>query len=146
MSRILRSPAANVAIFALLLNFPWELLQSPLYRSMLDAPHWKAVQRCTLATLGDVIIMVLAYECVALAVHTQRWFERPTLGRLSGFVALGILMTIVMERLALVDQTLGWQYADAMPIIPLIGVGLAPVMQWIVLPPLAIWFVKRQIT
>ena len=141
-----QGPATNVAIFAFLLNLPWEFLQSPLYQSMRDAPHWEAVQRCTLATLGDVAIMVFAYECIALAHRYQHWFERPTVGRLSGFIAIGVLVTIVMERLALIDPTHGWKYASAMPIIPLLGVGLAPVMQWIVLPLLAIWFVNRQLT
>ncbi len=146
MNRILQSPVANIAVFAFLLNFPWEFLQTPLYQSMLEAAHWKATQRCTLATLGDVVIMVFAYGCIALTTHTLRWFERPTIGRLSGFVAVGVLVTVVIERLAFGDQSLGWRYASAMPIIPLVHVGLAPVMQWIILPLVAVWFVKRQLT
>ncbi len=146
MNRILRSPLANIAVFAFLLNFPWEFLQTPLYQSMLDAAHWKATQRCTLATLGDVVIMVLAYGCIALTARSVSWFERPTIGRLSGFVVVGVLVTVVIERLALSDQSLGWRYSSAMPIMPLVHVGLAPVMQWIILPLVAVWFVKRQLT
>jgi hypothetical protein len=27
-----------------------------------------------------------------------------------------------------------WQYADAMPVVPVLGTGLAPVLQWLLLP------------
>jgi hypothetical protein len=33
-----------------------------------------------------------------------------------------------------------------MPVVPLLEVGLSPLLQWIVLPPLIVWFVRRQLT
>jgi hypothetical protein len=49
-----------------------------------------------------------------------------------------------MERLA--TGPLGrWAYADAMPVVPVLEVGLSPLVQWIVLPPLIVWFVRRQL-
>jgi len=33
-----------------------------------------------------------------------------------------------------------------MPVIPLLGVGLSPLLQWVVLPPIVVWFVRRQLT
>jgi hypothetical protein len=69
----------------------------------------------------------------------------PTRGRVAGFVAVGLLITIVMERLA-TGLFARWAYADAMPVVPLLEVGLSPLLQWIVLPPLIVWFVRRQLT
>ena len=64
---------------------------------------------------------------------------------MAGFVGLGILITIVFEFLA--AKVWGrWSYSEMMPVIPLLKVGLLPLLQWVVLPPLAIWFVHRQIT
>src|SRR3546814_18020732 len=33
-----------------------------------------------------------------------------------------------------------WAYADAMPQLPLVGAGLSPLAQWIVVPLLAFWW------
>ncbi len=38
-----------------------------------------------------------------------------------------------------------WQYGELMPIVPVIGVGASPVAQWVILPLIQLWFVKRQI-
>ena len=39
-----------------------------------------------------------------------------------------------------------WGYSDLMLVIPFIEVGIAPLVQWIVIPPLIIFFVKRQLS
>jgi hypothetical protein len=54
-------------------------------------------------------------------------------------------VTLVLEWLAteVLDR---WSYSDAMPELPVLGTGLLPVLQWILLPPLIVWFVWRQLT
>ena len=32
-----------------------------------------------------------------------------------------------------------WQYSELMPIMPVIHVGISPLLQWIVIPPVSIW-------
>ncbi|MHB0672189.1 hypothetical protein [Roseomonas mucosa] len=143
--RLLEAPGANVAVFAFLLNYPWEFLQVPLFRGMPTASHWEAIKVCTSATLGDTVIAVVAFWGVAAAAGTRRWILAPSAGQLAGFVAIGVAITLVLEWLA--TGPLGrWEYAEAMPIVPLLGVGLSPVLQWILLPPLVAWFVRRQLT
>ncbi len=142
---LLEAPAANVAVFAFLLNYPWEFLQVPLFRSMAPAPHWEAIKVCTSATLGDAVIAVVAFWGVAAMAGTRRWILAPSTGQLAGFITIGVAITLVLEWLA--TGPLGrWEYAEAMPVIPLLGVGLSPVLQWILLPPLVAWFVRRQLT
>ena len=144
LCRLLDVPAVNVAVFAFLLNYPWELLQVPLFRGMATAPHWEAIKICTSATLGDAVIAVAAFWGVA-AVGTRRWILTPSVGQLAGFIAIGVAITLVLEWLA--TGPLGrWEYAEPMPIVPLLGVGLSPILQWILLPPLVAWFVRRQLT
>lgn len=145
LRRVLSAPAANVAVFAFLLNYPWEFLQVPLFRGMAAAPHWEAIKVCSSATLGDVVIAVLAFWAVAAAAGSRHWILHPSAVQVAGFVAIGLAVTLVLEWLA--TGPLGrWEYAEAMPIVPLLGVGLAPVLQWILLPPLVAWFVRRQLT
>ena len=60
-------PEFNVAIFALLLNLPWEFLQVPLYEGMSEAPHWNAVKSCLhlISKMVQPIIGGSRYELAA---------------------------------------------------------------------------------
>lgn len=142
----LRLPELNVIGFAVLLNFPWEFLQAPLFEGMRNAPHWAAVQRCSIATLGDGVIMLVGFWTVAAIWKTRRWVLTPTLRQVGIFTSVGLVITIIVERLATAGLwPMPWAYAATMPVVPLIGAGLFPLLQWIVLPPLALWLVRRQI-
>lgn len=140
-------PEFNVLIFALLLNYPWELIQVPLYEGMAAAPHWEAVKVCTRATLGDGLIMLVSYWSAAAVVRNRSWVLRPTAIALLVLLSTGVAITVLLERLAIVssDPAWGWRYAEAMPLVPVLGIGLTPLLQWIVLPLLMVWFVKRQL-
>ncbi len=60
------------------------------------------------------------------------------------FLAIGLIITIVFEILA-TGPLNRWQYGELMPIVPILGVGTSPVAQWVILPLIQLWFVKRQI-
>lgn len=32
-----------------------------------------------------------------------------------------------------------------MPVVPVIGIGALPLLQWVLLPPLILWFARRQL-
>jgi hypothetical protein len=52
-------------------------------------------------------------------------------------VASGLVYTGFSEWLnATVRQS--WRYSDLMPIIPWLGLGLSPMLQWLVIPSLAL--------
>ena len=143
---IVRLPEFNVAFFALLLNFPWEILQGPLFEGMANAPHWIIVKVCSWATLGDALIMLVAYWLVAAQARSRHWMMSPTNFQLLLFVTVGVVITVMIEWLALRGLWFGeWKYSPLMPVIPGIGVGLSPLLQWIALPPLAVWLVRRQL-
>lgn len=144
-TRLLDLPELNVAVFAFLLNFVWEFFQVPFFRGMAAAPHWEAAQVCIRATFGDAGITLVAFWAVALAARSRAWIVHATARQLLGFVAVGVAITIAFEWVAteLLDR---WTYAESMPTLPLIGTGLLPLAQWLVLPPLVVWFVRRQLT
>ena len=138
-------PGVNVALSAFLLNLVWELAQVPLYRGLPSEAHWAAIQRCGRATLGDAAIAVVAFWAVAAAARWRRWITAPASVQVMGFVGVALVMTTILEWLAThVERR--WDYAPGMPLVPLLGIGLAPVLQWMVLPPLVVWFVRRQLT
>lgn len=137
-------PEFNVALFALLLNFPWEFLQVPFFAEMPAMAHWDAVLFCTRATLGDVLIALVAYWVVAGVQRRRDWLRCPDARALLGFVAVGVVITIGLEWHATVLQD-RWQYGELMPTLPLLGTGLAPLLQWLLLPPPIVWLARRQL-
>ncbi len=139
-------PELDVALFALLLNFPWEVLQAPLFSGMADAPFAEVIRGCTQASLGDVVIMLIAHGTVAIAARSRHWVLAPCGRQLALFIAVGVSITAVIEWLAMTGRWMqGWSYSPAMPVLPGVGIGLAPLLQWVLVPLLVVWFVRRQL-
>ena len=144
---LLDTPAVNVAIFAVLLNYPWEFLQIRFYAAAPDTVPWDMVEKCSLAALGDGMIMVVCYFILAVVTGSRWWVLSPRPRQLLGFIAAGVLITVAIEHIATRSGgSWGWRYSPLMPLLPLLEAGLAPVLQWILLPPLVIWFVRRQLS
>lgn len=61
------------------------------------------------------------------------------------FTLLGVGITIAAEWL-FTEVWSRWSYAELMPTLPVLGTGLTPVLQWLLLPPVIVWFVHRQLT
>jgi hypothetical protein len=135
---------ASIAGSSFLLNLPWEVWQMPFYRCLERLSYSGAIRFCTLAAVGDAVISVAAFWAVSLAYGSRAWILRPTIGQIGGFVGTGLTITVGFEWLAteVLDR---WQYAEAMPTLPVLGTGLLPLLQWTILPPLVLWLARRQL-
>lgn len=146
LATALLTPEINVLWFGFLLNYPWEFIQAPLFEGMAAQPHWQGVKICTQAAIGDAVILLMAYWGVALAHRHRGWitvFRWRTTGL---FLLIGLSVTICIEALAVRGWWLeSWNYAVSMPVIPGLRVGLLPVLQWVMLPPVVVAMVGRQI-
>lgn len=137
-------PELNVALFAFLLNFPWEFLQAPFFKGMATAPHWAATKHCTVAALGDAGLTLIVYWIISACMRSRQWIRTLEGRATAGFVLCMLALNVGSEHLAM--NVFGrWAYARTMPIVPLIRVGLLPLLQWALLPPVALWFVRRQL-
>jgi len=143
-ARMTRQIELNLFVFAFLLNLPWELLQIPLFRQMTTLPHLEGTLLCLRAAAGDGVILLLAYWMASLVAGSRRWIERPSARNWAAFIGAGLAITIAMEYWATAVSE-RWDYADTMPRLPLLGTGLAPLLQWILLPPLVIRLTQKQI-
>lgn len=137
-----RMPEIPLAFLGFLLHFLWEFVQCPLlFAGMDESGH--AVM-CLRATLGDVSILLFAFWGTAFASRRRRrWIVEPRAWERVTFVAIGLSVTVVFELLATRVWN-RWTYSDAMPV--LFGVGLAPVAQWLVIPPLVLWLVRPRLS
>ncbi|MBW3629637.1 MAG: hypothetical protein KY464_10090 [Gemmatimonadetes bacterium] len=55
------------------------------------------------------------------------------------------MVTVLAEWIATRVLDL-WQYSEAMPTLPLLDTGITPLLQRILLPPLVLRLVRRQLT
>lgn len=125
LRNLVNSPEACIGLFAFLLNWPWEFMQVPFFRDMPTAPHWEAVRSCARATLGDAVIMLMAYWAVAAAARDRYWLLHASgKAQLAGFVTVGVVITVLIERFALAGWWMdGWSYSPRMYLIPVVGRG-----------------------
>ena len=57
-------------------------------------------------------------------------------------VVLGLIYTIFSEWLN-TEIRGSWAYAEIMPVVPVIGAGLSPLLQWIIVPSLGLVWAMR---
>ncbi|MGQ0580040.1 MAG: hypothetical protein ACT4PQ_14185 [Betaproteobacteria bacterium] len=67
---------------------------------------------------------------------------RPSGSDIATFIGVGLVATIIFETLA-TGVPERWAYNDAMPRLPVLGTALLPLLQWLAVPPLVLWFVRR---
>ena len=91
------------------------------------------------------VIMLLAHASVTAVTRRRRWVLAPSWRQAVGFAAVGVAITAGVEWLATRGHWVQtWAYSSAMPLIPGIEIGFSPLLQWVIVPPIALWFVRRQ--
>ena len=140
-------PWAALAGFALLLHVAWESLQAPLDVGMEAGAHGPATRACALATLGDAAITLVAYGAVAALARDRAWgLVEPTgrawRRRLGAYLVAGEAVTVALELLN-VHVLERWAYGPGMGAVA--GVGVAPLAQWLLVPPLVLWLARRHV-
>ncbi len=137
-----RFPELPLAGFGFLAHFIWEMLQVPWFSGMMEASHGAVVWLCTRATGGDVLILLAGFWLASIVRGHRRWLLRGERKPAVIVIVTGVVVTVALEWLATgpLDR---WSYAGSMPVVPLIGVGLAPLLQWLLLPPLILWLARR---
>jgi hypothetical protein len=128
------------AILAMGLHLLWEIGQLPFYTLWEEASAWRIALYVAHCTLGDVLIATLSYLAVALAWRQVDWPRpRPWTGGIL-LVAMGFGYTVFSEWYN-VYRAGAWAYAETMPRI--LGIGLMPLLQWLVVPVVMLVLIRR---
>ena len=123
---------------SLVAHLGWEILQLPLNTLWSTGTLRQQAFAVVHCTLGDAMIAGLAL-LLALALFARATWPRARIARVYwASLAFGVGYTIYSEWLN-INVRGSWVYADLMPVVPLIGTGLAPLLQWFVVPTLALW-------
>jgi len=134
-------PLGRLLAVALPLYFAWEMAQAPFFTGM-PAGWVKATLMCAQATLGDGVLVAAVAIAGALLYRDRRWFVPPAPLRYVVAVVAGVALQVGVEWV-MVYRLDRWGYASNQPILPLVGLGILPVLQPIVLLPLTFWLTAR---
>ena len=117
-------------------HFFWEAAQLPRYTLWRTGTPHEIVFALIHCTGGDVLITTVT---LAAAVALARRFRWPPFGWRMVFTAivLGAGYTIFSEWLN-VEIRRTWSYTAAMPVVPFLGTGLTPLLQWLIVPGMAL--------
>ena len=128
---------AALFVAAFVLNWLWEISQVPAYATMAPFSLPETMRIVAVASFVDAAITVGIYALGALATRQARWAMQPNRKHYVVFALSGAAVATIIELRAI--ATGRWVYADLMPVIPMLGVGLLPFMQLTLLVPLALW-------
>ncbi|MBW7468750.1 hypothetical protein ABID22_003172 [Pontibacter aydingkolensis] len=134
-----------VLVVGFLLNLIWENAQAPLYFEYKG--FYSHFMICFVAAVVDALVILLLYLLFALFMHNLYWPLHAGVGQYFLLVFIGGVMAVWFERWAFVNRQ--WSYRQAMPIVPILDIGLLPLLQLMILPLLSIWIsthlaLKRQ--
>lgn len=138
MKEFTNRDSGRICVIAVILNYPWERAQSVLYRAEDGSviPWW----HCMLASLGDGLLVLLMFWAGRVVLGHPAWFEYPGLRGYIFMAVTGLAMIIPIEWI-LMNRVEWWSYTADMYLVPGLAVGVSPVMQMLLLPPLIFWIV-----
>lgn len=134
----------DLLFVALAVNFVWEMLQMPLFAYPAQTSSVQIVLACFQASAGDAGMLLLDFWIVAAFHEDRAWILHPSARSLTLFLLPGLVMTIAFEALA-TGPLHRWAYAEAMPTLPWLGTGMAPLAQWLIVPLIVISIVRRRV-
>lgn len=121
------------------LNLAWETAQLPLYTLWAEASPAYMSFSVVHCTLGDVILGAAALA-VALIVTGAPELAGWRWRRIAAATAIGGTAYTVFSEWLNTAAVHNWAYSELMPIVSVLGaeIGLSPLAQWLLLPPLAL--------
>jgi hypothetical protein len=123
----------------------WEIAHLPLYAIWRTGTPLAIAWAVVHCTGGDLVIAVSALAA-GLVLRPA-----PSAGRANIFhpaviaiaITGGVVYTGYSEWLNTAVRK-SWAYAPLMPVLPGLGIGVSPLLQWVVVPALAFWWVARR--
>ncbi len=124
------------------LSLIWETLQLPLYTIWRTGTAREIAFAVVHCTAGDLMIATLSLVGALLFVGNKNWPDEQTRQVFVATIIIGLGYTIYSEWLNTVVRQ-SWAYSELMPQLPGLGTGLSPLLQWIVVPSVALYFARQ---
>ena len=128
-------------VFAIPAHFAWEAAQLPLYTIWYADPPGMIAFAVVHCTGGDALITGASLLGALLLCGNQRWPNERYITVAVPAVLAGVAYTIFSEWHN-AEVRGSWAYSSLMPTLPAIGTGLSPLLQWLVIPIVALWWAR----
>lgn len=117
-------------------NLLWEMAHVPLYTLWVTGSPGDIAYAVLHCTAGDVLIAGFCLLLSVALIDRSGW-PRERFGEVAlTTIVLALCYTVFSEWLN-TEVRGSWTYRETMPRVPGLGIGLTPVLQWIVVPGLA---------
>ncbi len=141
-----RQQLVSLYTVAVLINYPWERAQARFYIGLGgdDVEWWL----CLFASMVDGLLILVMWCWGSFVLHQRDWYEAPGVRGYVVMVTSGVVISMCVE-IATVYLMHWWSYSERMPLVPGLGIGVIPLAQMVVLPPIifalaAAWNQRRQ--
>lgn len=134
------SPEVNLFLFAFLLNFVYEVWQSPFYEFYASPSLADKVKALTHCAFGDGVIILVSSWVVSIWQRSRYWLLAPTRSSTCLLTSIGIVITLVIETYRVnVSRAYGVPTLQ----VPILGISALAILQWIILPPVILYLARR---
>ena len=135
----LAGPALAWTALALPLNLVWESAHVPLYTISRDPEFARIAVAVLHCTAGDGLIALASYVIAGAVLRDANWtLSRPGAG--AAITALLAVTFTIYSEWRNVYEIGAWAYLPDMPLV--FGIGLTPLLQWVVIPPAATFLLR----
>ena len=123
-------------------NLIWEFAQLPLYTVWQQGSPREIAFAAIHCTGGDILISGASLLAALMIAGTGNW-PHARFRLVASITVLGGLAYTIFSEWLNTEIRGSWAYSDWMPTLPLIGAGLSPFVQWIVVPALSLWCARH---
>jgi hypothetical protein len=124
-------------------NFLWEMLQLPAFADWREGSWSWLAFIVAIGTAGDILIAATSLLLGLAAFGNRHWPEDSASYWRAAVAAalLGLGYTAYSEwRHAVVLRY--WRYSALMPVVPHLGIGVLPLLQWMLIPAAAFCYAR----
>ena len=123
-------------------HLAWEAAQLPLYTIWATGTRRELAFAVAHCTGGDLLIALSSLIAALVLVGESSWPAQRFARVCALTLAFGLGYAVFSEWWN-VGVRVTWAYTAAMPTLPWVGTGLSPLLQWAVVPTLALFASRR---
>lgn len=116
-------------------QWAWEVIHGRAYLETTGAVVWRITHCLPMAAIDTLwsVVLILVVRCVTA--------QRPGVTSYVMVAGAGAMTAVLVEVRALHEGR--WTNSPSMPVIPIIDVGLSPILQMTIIPVTGLWLVNR---
>lgn len=133
-------PNLSIIFLGFLMNLAWEVGHSLLYAW--DPPISSYIPHILFISVKDTLVILALYWLLALVYKKSDWIFDINKSDYLFAMFLGLMYALAIEIHA--TQTGRWQYNELMPLIPILNIGITPLLQMAILPPLTFYLTYKK--